>query len=100
LPDPRHAALRTHRPETLLDEPADRVARFGDVAAVGMAVDQGALARAAAEQLVERQPGHLAEDVPERDVDRGDGAHRHRAAAPVRAAIEELEHVLDAAGVA
>ena len=45
-------------------------------------------------------PASLREDVPQRDVDRGNRGHRHRAASPVRAAIEKLPGVLDASGVA
>ena len=65
-----------------------------------MPVGEQAGARGAAEQLVERQPGDLALDVPERHVDRGDRRHRHRPAAPVGAAVEVLPGVLDAVRVA
>ena len=52
------------------------------------------------EQLVEGQAGHLAQDVPQGHVHRGDGAHRDRAAAPVRPAMQELPRILDAPRVA
>ncbi len=71
-----------------------------EVAAVGMSVDERTVARAAAKQLVQRQAGKLGKNVPERDIHRGDGGHRHRAAAPISAAIEELPRVLDPSGIA
>ena len=100
LLDAGHAALRADRLVSLRDVFADLGAALVDVLAVRMAVDEHAFARAPAEQLVQRRLAHLAEDVPQRDVDRGDRRHRHRAAAPVRAAIEELPDVLDAPRVA
>ena len=100
LLDAGHAALRAHRLVALRDVLADFGAALVDVLAVRVSVDERAFARAAAEQLVQRLIAHLAEDVPQRDVDRGDRRHRHRAAAPVRTAIEELPDVFDAARVA
>ena len=44
--------------------------------------------------------GKLAENVPQRDIDRGDRRHRHRAATPIRAAIQELPRVFDASRIA
>ena len=58
------------------------------------------VARAAAEQLVDRHAERLALDVPQRGVDRGDRRHRHRPAPPVGALVEVLPDVLDAARVA
>ena len=60
-----------------------------------MAVDQHPVAAAPAEQLVERHAGHLALDVPQRGVDSGDRAHRHRPPPPVGPAIKVLPNVLD-----
>src|SRR5690606_14190061 len=73
---------------------------FLDVHAVRVTVHEYAFARSAAEQLVDRHARHLAEDVPQRDVDRGDGGHGDGTAAPVRAPVEELEDVLDPTGIA
>ena len=52
-----------------------------------------------AQQLVHRETGQLALDVPQGDVDGGDGGHGHRATTPVRALVQVLPGVLDAAGV-
>jgi hypothetical protein len=71
-----------------------------DVLAIRVAIHEHAVARTSAEQLIERLIAHLAEDVPQRDVDRRNGRHRHGAAAPVRTTIEKLPDVLDAARVA
>src|SRR3546814_2628282 len=65
-----------------------------------MAVDEHALARAPAEQLIERHPRRLGLDVPQRGIDRGDRGHRHRPAPPIGPAIEELPHILDPVRVA
>ena len=74
---------------------ADAVEQLRDVATRGVTVGQGTDSRGTAEQLVERQPGDLGLDVPERHVDRGDRRHRDRAASPVGAAVEVLPGVLD-----
>ena len=100
LLDAGHAALRAHRLVALRDVLADFGAALVDVLAVRMSVDERAFARASTEQLVQRLIAHLAEDVPQRDVDRGDCRHRHGAAAPVRTAIEKLPDIFDAARVA
>jgi hypothetical protein len=71
------------------------VERFGDVLSIGMAVDHHAVAALPAEQFVQRHSRHLALEVPQRRIDGGDRAHRHRPAAPVRAAIEVLPDILD-----
>ena len=57
-------------------------------------VGQHALATDAAEQRVQRHPGGLAGDVPQRDVDAGDRLHLHAAGA----AGEGTAHVLPARG--
>jgi hypothetical protein len=62
-------------------------------------VHQSAVTTASAEQLIQRHAGHLGLDVPERDVDCGDGAHRHGATAPVGTSIEELPDVFDPARI-
>jgi hypothetical protein len=79
---------------------AHRVEQFGYVAAGGVAVRECAGAAGAAEELVDRQSGHLALDVPQGDVDRRDGRRRHRAAPPVRASVRVLPGVLDGVCVA
>src|SRR5690606_11477076 len=58
--------------------------------------DHHLVARAAAEQLVERHAGDLGLDVPQRHVDGGDGGHGDGAAAPVGALVEVLPDVLGA----
>jgi hypothetical protein len=78
---------------------ADFDTRLFDVAAVRMAVDEHAFARAPAEQAVEGKPCELPENVPQRHVDGRDGSHRHRPTPPVRAAVKELPGILDPAGV-
>ena len=100
LLDAGYTALRAHRLVALRNVLAHLGTALVDVLAVRVAVDQGAVARAAAQQLVQRLIGHLAEDVPERDVDRGNRGHGHRTPAPVRATIEKLPRVFDPAGVA
>ena len=100
LLDARHAALRTHRLVSLRDVLTDFGAAFVDVLAVRVAIYQRAFARAPAQQLIQRLIRHLAEDVPQRDVDRRDRRHGHRTAAPICPAIEELPDVLDAPRVA
>jgi hypothetical protein len=100
LVDPGHATLCAAGDEAEFAKTGDFLAGLRDVAAVGVAVDQRALARAPAQQRVQRHAGHLAEDVPQRHVHRGDRGHRHRPAPPGRAAVEELPEVVDAAGVA
>jgi hypothetical protein len=97
--DAGHAGLRADRLVAHVDIVADRLDRLGDVAAVGVAIDHHAIAAAPAEELIERHPGHLGLDVPQRHVDRRDGAHGDRAAPPVGAAIEVLPDVLDPARV-
>jgi hypothetical protein len=62
---------------------------------VGMTVDHDTLATGAAQQLIQGQPRDLALDVPQRHVDRGDRRHRHRATAPVGAAVQVLPGVFD-----
>jgi hypothetical protein len=65
-----------------------------------MAVHQRTFTGTSAEQSIQRQIRHLAENVPQRDIDRGNRRHRHRSAAPVRAAIEKLPDVFDTPGIA
>ena len=64
-----------------------------------MAVDHHALPGRTAQQLVHRETGQLALDVPQGNVDGGDGGHGHRATAPVGAFVQVLPGVLDAVGV-
>jgi hypothetical protein len=58
-------------------------------------VGEDAIAYRAAEQLVHRQAGRLALDVPQGEVDGADGGHRDRPASPVRPAVQVLPGVLD-----
>ena len=71
----------------------------GGAAEVGVHVDR--LAEGAAEQLVDRQARHLALDVPQGDVDAGQGAHPHGAGHAPDAAhrgslVDVVPQVLDA----
>ena len=50
-----------------------------------MAVEPHLVARLSAEELPDRLAERLAEDVPHRDLDRGEGRHEDRAAAVARA---------------
>ena len=65
----------------------------------GVAVDHHALPGRAAQQLVHRETSQLALNVPQRNVDGGDGGHRHRATTPVGAFVQVLPGVFDPAGV-
>jgi hypothetical protein len=78
----------------------DGVDGFFDVAAVGVGVDEDALTGFAAEQVVDGSVEGFALDVPECDIDGGDGGHGDGAAAPVGSAIEVLPGVLDVEGIA
>ena len=60
-----------------------------------MAVDHHPVAAPTSQELIEGQAGHFALDVPERRIDGRDGAHRHRAPAPIRSTIKVLPDVLD-----
>ena len=95
-----YGALSTHRAKAQFDMPPHFVAGLGDVAAIGMTVNQCALSRASTQQLIQRHARELREDVPQRDIDCGNRRHRHRPPSPVRAAIEKLPGVLDPSGVA
>src|SRR5699024_7443489 len=81
--------------EALVDVAADRLVELLDRGAGGVGVGEQPGAGRPAEQLVQRLAGLLRGDVPQRHVDRGDRTHRHRAAAPVRAAVEVLPDRLD-----
>ncbi len=100
LLQPGHAALRADRLVAQRLVAQHLVDRLLEVAPVGVAVDQHARAAGAAEQLVQRQPGGLGLQVPQRGVDRRDRAHRHRPAPPVRAAVQVLPDVFDLVRVA
>src|SRR6187399_1897122 len=100
LLDPGYATLRAHGLVALGDVLAHFRAALVDVLAIRMAVHEYAVARTTAEQSIERQARHLAENVPQRHVDSGERGHLHRSATPVRAAIEKLPDVLDAPRVA
>jgi len=60
-----------------------------------VAVGIDGLAALAAEKLVDRHAGALAEDVPQGHIDTADGVVEHRAVAPVGADKGRLPHVLD-----
>jgi hypothetical protein len=71
------------------------VLHFLERASAGVIVAVGAVSHLAAEQLVQRQPRTLAEDVPQRDVDTAHRVEQHRPVAPVRADVHRLVDVLD-----
>ncbi len=98
--DARHGGLHPDRPEAEIEVGPDGVEQLRQIPPGGVTVRHDAGAGRAAEQLVERHPGGLCLDVPERDVDRRDGRHGDRPAPPVRRAVQELPGVLDAVGVA
>ena len=77
----RHAGLHADRLVPLLLVRADRVEQLGQLLAGRVPVGHQPVAARAAEQLVDRHPGRLALDVPQRHVDRRDRRHRHRARA-------------------
>ena len=62
-------------------------------------VDADAVARRPAEQRRDRHAERLALQIPQRDVDPGDGAHDHLAVRPERAAHHLAPPVLDLARV-
>src|SRR5438105_4988352 len=70
------------------------------VGAVGVGVDEAALAGLAAEEVVDGGVEGLALDVPEGDVDGGDGGHGDGAASPIGSAVEVLPDVFGLEGVA
>src|SRR4051812_1573363 len=61
-----------------------------------MAVDGGGFATLAPEQFVDRHVGQLALDIPQGDVDAGDGVVEHGAIAPVGVDHRRLEDILNA----
>jgi hypothetical protein len=63
-------------------------------------VDEHTVSRSPAEQLIERHPRHLRNDVPQRDVYRGNSSHGDGTAPPIRPAIIELPRVFDTTGIA
>ena len=70
------------------------------VRAAGVVVAVGAVPHLAAEQLIERQAGALALDVPQRDVDAAHRVEEHRPVAPVGADVARLPDVFDLVDVA
>src|SRR5439155_25569609 len=96
----RDAELDAHRLVAALDVPVHPVDHLFRVAAVRVAVDEDAVARAPAEQLVHGHAGRLALEVPERGVDGRDRGHPDGPAAPVRALVQVLPRVLDPRRVA
>ena len=98
--DAGDAGLRADGEVAFVHVLADGVERFGDVGAVGVGVDEAALAGLAAEQVVDGRVEGLALDVPEGDVDGGDGGHGDGAATPVGSAIEILPDVFGLEGIA
>src|SRR5207249_3088168 len=77
----------------------DGVEGFGNIGAIGVGVDEAALTGLAAEEVVDGDVEGLALDVPEGDVDGGDGGHGDGAAPPVGSAIEILPDVFGLEGV-
>jgi hypothetical protein len=64
-----------------------------------VAVNHHAVPSRPTQQLVHRETGQLALDVPQGDVDGGDGGHGDRATTPVGPLVQVLPGVLDAACV-
>ena len=93
--DPGHRGLDPDRLVAELQVLADRIKQRRDVRTGRVPVGAQPVPGRPAEQLVDRHPGQLALDVPQRHVHRGDRGHRHRAAAPVRGPVQELPGVLD-----
>jgi hypothetical protein len=77
----------------------DRGEQRREIRAGGVPVRQGARPGSPTEQLIDGLPGHLAQDVPQRDIDGGDRGHRDRPAAPVGAPVEVLPGVFDGMGI-
>ncbi len=73
---------------------------FREAGAARVVVAVGAVPDLAAEELIERHPGALALDVPERDVHAAHRVEEHRPVAPVRAHVARLPDVLDLVDVA
>ena len=98
--EPRDRRLHPDGPKPQIQMILDRGEQRREIRARGVPVRQGARPGGPAEQLVDRLPGHLAQDVPQRDIDGGDRGHRDRPPAPVRAPVEVLPGVLDGIRVA
>ena len=60
-----------------------------------MGVERGGDAAATAEELIEGHAGELALDVPERDINAGEGVVEHGTTPPVGADRGGLEDILD-----
>jgi len=71
-----------------------------DIFAAGVPYTKMASRESAAEQLIDGNVERFALDVPERSIDRGDGGHGDGAATPVRALVQILPEIFDAASVA
>ena len=80
--------------EPFLDGPVDRRADLVRSPAANKHVQADPVARAAAEQLPDRQLERLALDVPEREIDRRD-RRREQVAAERSRAVDEVPEVLD-----
>jgi len=89
-----------HRLVAELQVALDLGEAFLGVAAVRVAVDQHAVAAAAAQELVERHAGGLGLEVPKCRVDRRDRRHGDGPAPPISALRKVLPDVLAAARVA
>ena len=103
-PDPRPAAVAAHLAadgeDARLPVRQDRVEDLGRLASVGVPVDHRRLAALPAPEVVDRHPGDLALDVPERHVDAGDGVVEDRPGPPIRVDGHHVPQVLDVGGVA
>ena len=98
--DARNAGLHAHREKSRFELLSDGVHRFGEITPVRMGVHEHSLAALSADEIVKRRSEHLPLDVPEREIDRGDGRHRDGPALPVRASIEEVPDVFGVPRVA
>lgn len=71
-------------PVALFHKRADGIFDFLEVAAARVVVRVDRAASLAAEQLIQRQPGSFAQDIPQRNVDAADRVAQHESITPVR----------------
>src|SRR5262249_61033379 len=91
----RDADLHADVPLPLLQQRPGRLLHSLERVAARVAVGVHGLAALAPEELVNGQPGPLAEDVPQGHINAADRVPEHRAVPPVRADEARLPGVLD-----